>query len=103
MPLVLYFLQIIPSTANLGDSMRYWFTFIPTFDVGQGIVWSATYESLVLIRNAAMSAPKYDKYDLKAIDPNIYSMDNLGFNMTIMIVCSVVYMLLLILIEADIF
>lgn len=34
MPLVIYFLQIIPSTASLGDSMRYWFTFIPTFCVG---------------------------------------------------------------------
>ena len=56
LPLVLYFLQIIPSTANLGDSMRYWFTFIPTFCVGQGIVWSATYESLESIRNALIAS-----------------------------------------------
>lgn len=60
LPIVLYFLQIIPSTANLGDSMRYWFTFIPTFDVGQGLVWSATYESLVLIRNAFINSGKYE-------------------------------------------
>ena len=105
LPLVLYFLQIIPSTANLGDSMRYWFTFIPTYCVGQGIVWTATYESLVTIRNAMIEAPndKYDKYDLQPIDTHVYSMENLGFNFTMMIVCAFVYMLLLILIEADIF
>lgn len=59
LPIVLYFLQIIPSTANLGDSMRWWFTPIPTFCVGQGIVWSATYKSLAQIRNAAMTVEKY--------------------------------------------
>ena len=103
LPLVLYFLQIIPSTASLGDSMRYWFTFIPTFCVGQGIVWSATYESLVVIRNASIAQPKYDKYDLQPIDEHIYSIDNLGFNYMMMLICAIVYMLLLILIEADIF
>ena len=85
--------------------MRYWFTFIPTFCVGQGIVWSATYESLNTLRNALINEKtgKYDKYDLQPIDMDLYSFKNLGFNFFMMILCAIVYMLLLILIEADIF
>jgi len=103
MPLVIYFLQIIPSTAGLGDSMRYWFTFIPTYDTSGGLVWSATYESLAQIRNALILSGKYEQYDLQPIDTNIYSIENLGFNYMMMILCCIVYLLLLILIEADIF
>ena len=51
MPLAIYFLQVIPDTASLGDSMRYWFTFVPTYDTSGGLVFSATYESLAQIRN----------------------------------------------------
>lgn len=34
LPLVVFVLQNIPSTANLGDSMRWWFTPVPTFCIG---------------------------------------------------------------------
>lgn len=50
-----------------------------------------------------MAQEKYDKYDLQPIDTHLYSIDNLGFNYMMMLICAVVYMLLLILIEADIF
>ena len=83
--------------------MRYWFTFIPTYDTSGGLVWSATYESLAQIRNALILSGKYEQYDLQPIDTNIYSIENLGFNYMMMILCCIVYLLLLILIEADIF
>lgn len=34
MPLTIFVLETIPSTASLGDSMRWWFTPIPTFCIG---------------------------------------------------------------------
>ena len=43
MPLTVFVLQTLPSTSNLGDSMRWWFTPIPTFCIGEGIIFSSTY------------------------------------------------------------
>lgn len=50
LPLVIFVLQNIPSTANLGDSMRWWFTWIPTFCIGEGIIFSSTYQLLNISR-----------------------------------------------------
>ena len=103
MPLVIFFLQNIPSTINLGDSMRWWFTWVPTYCVGQGIVFSSTKDFLVIARNAFLANPKFDKYDLSPVDTNVYAVSNLTGNYLIMISTAIVCTLLLILIEADIF
>lgn len=50
MPLIIFVLWNIPSTAALGDSMRWWFTFIPTYCVGEGIIFSSTVELLSFSR-----------------------------------------------------
>ena len=56
LPIVIFVLQNIPSTCDLGDSMRWWFTPIPTFCVGQGIVFSSTVDLLVISRNGLIAA-----------------------------------------------
>lgn len=50
LPLIIFVLQNIPSTANLGDSMRWWFTWIPTFCIGEGIIFSSTFQLLNISR-----------------------------------------------------
>jgi len=107
LPIVIFVLQNIGSTAALGDSMRWWFTFIPTFCVGQGIMFSSTYEATSMVRLAYLYARNDNgtlKYpDLKPINTNVYAMENLGGNYTIMICSAIFYCLLLVFIEADIF
>ena len=99
LPIVLFVLQNIPSTADLGDSMRWWFTPFPTFCVGQGIVFSSTVGLLEISRNGLIAAG----YDVKPLNGDIYAMANLSGNYTIMVCTGIVCTLLLILIEADIF
>ena len=102
MPLVVFVLQNIPSTANLGDSMRWWFTFIPTYCVGHGIVWSSTWELLNVSRNGLINLNN-NKYGLSPINPDIYAFANLTGDYTIMLAMGVFCTALLFIIEADIF
>ena len=100
-PIVVFTLQNIPSTANLGDSMRWWFTPIPTYCIGHGIVWSSTWNLLNISRNGLIATGKYP--DLVPINDNIYAFANLTGDYTIMIITGIVCSLLLVLIEADLF
>ena len=99
MPIVLFVLQNIPSTADLGDSMRWWFTPIPTFCVGEGIVFSSTVTLMDISRRGLIAAG----FDVNTINTDVYAVTNLTGNYIIMIVTSIVFVLLLIVIEADIF
>ena len=98
-PVSIYVLQNIPSTANLGDSMRWWFVWIPTFCVGEGIVWSATYIELNLARIGLATA----HFKVNQIDTNVYALVNLGGNYIILAGTSVLCIVLLFVIEMDIF
>lgn len=49
-PIVVFTLWVIPSTAELGDSMRWWFTPIPTYCVGEGIIFAASVDLLAISR-----------------------------------------------------
>lgn len=59
LPTVVFALQNITTTVNAGDALRWWFTPIPTFCVGQGIVFSSTYE-LTAVTRFAMINQGYD-------------------------------------------
>jgi len=99
MPIVIFVLQNIPSTADLGDSMRWWFTPIPTFCIGEGIIFSSTVTLLNISRNGLIAAG----FDVSTVDTNVYAMTNLGGNYAIMVSCSIICVILLVVIEADIF
>lgn len=99
MPIVIFVLQNIPSTADLGDSMRWWFTPIPTFCVGEGIVFSSTVTLMDISRNGLIAAG----FDVSPVDTNVYALTNLTGNYLIMISTAIIFVLLLIVIEADIF
>ena len=99
LPIVIFVLQNIPSTCDLGDSMRWWFTPFPTFCVGQGIVLSSTIELLEVSRNGLIAA----HYDVEPLNGDLYALENLTGSYIIMICTGIVCTLLLILIEADIF
>lgn len=99
MPVVIFVLQNIPNTANLGDSMRWWFTPIPTFCIGQGIVFSSTHELLDTIRTAFISSG----YDVKELNPDVYALSNNGGIYIIMVCTAIVCYALLAVMEADIF
>lgn len=99
LPIVVFVLQNIPSTTNIGDSMRWWFTPIPTFCVGEGIVFSSTYQLLATTRAALIARGK----DVKPINQDVYALENLGGNYLILVATGVVGVLLLVVIEADIF
>ena len=99
MPIVIFVLQNIPNTADLGDSMRWWFTPIPTFCVGEGIIFSSTYKLL----NIARIGLQLQEYDVSSVNTNVWAMTNLGGNYVIMIATAIVATALLVVIEADIF
>lgn len=99
MPIVIFVLQNIPSTADLGDSMRWWFTPIPTFCIGEGIIFSSTVTLLNISRNGLIAAG----FDVNTVNTNVYALTNLSGNYIIMLVTAVVCVLLLCVIEADIF
>lgn len=79
--------------------MRWWFVWIPTFCVGEGIVFSATYIVLNLARIGLASA----HFDVNQINTDVYAMTNLGGNYVILAVTAVLCTILLFLVEADIF
>jgi len=99
MPPTIWVLANIPWTANLADSMRWWFTFLPTYCVCEGIVFSSTYRLL----NLARIGLSYAHFDVNQINTNVWALENLGGNAVIMGGVGVVCTLLLVLIEADIF
>lgn len=99
MPIVIFVLQNIPSTADLGDSMRWWFTPIPTFCIGEGIIFSSTVTLLNISRNGLIAAG----FDVNTVDTNVYALTNLTGNYIIMTATAIVCVLLLCVIEADIF
>jgi hypothetical protein len=79
--------------------MRWWFVWIPTFCVGEGIVFSATYVELNIARIGLAAA----HFDVNQINTDVYAMVNLGGNYVIMTGLSVICIILLFLVEADIF
>lgn len=83
--------------------MRWWFTPIPTYCIGHGIVWSSTWELLNISRNGLIASPKYQDDNLSPINDNIYAFANLTGDYTMMAVMGIFCSLLLILIEADLF
>ena len=99
MPNVIYYFDNIPYTANLGDSMRWWFVWLPSFCVGQGIVWSSTYKELNLARTALHKLG----FNVSLINTNVFAWVNLSGNYAIMLGSAVYYTLLLILVEAGAF
>ena len=99
MPIVIFVLQNIPSTADLGDSMKWWFTPVPTFCIGQGIVFSSSYTLINIARNGLIAAG----YDVQPINTDVYALENLGGLYIIMVCMAIFCTLLLIVIEADIF
>jgi len=102
LPIMIFFLQNIPSTAALGDSMRWWFCFIPTYCIGHGIVWSSTWEFATQARDGYISIDD-NKYDLEPLDTDVWAFQNLTGDVVLMIIVALVSTGLLILIEADIF
>ena len=99
MPIVIFVLWNIPSTADLGDSMRWWFTPWPTYCVGEGIIFSSSIDLLVISRDGI----RVNHPELKEINKDIYAFENLTGNYVIMVLVGIVGTLLLIIIEADIF
>lgn len=99
MPNVIYYFDNIPYTANLGDSMRWWFVMFPSFCVGQGIVWSSTYKELNIARTALHAL----HFDVSLINTDVYAWVNLKANFTIMLGSAVVYTIMLAIIETGIF
>ena len=79
--------------------MRWWFVWVPSFCVGEGIVWSATYEELNLARVGLAAAG----FDVDQINTDLYALENLGGRYIILAGTGVLCTLLLFLIEADIF
>jgi len=99
LPNVIYFLQNIPvKPAVLGDSMRWWFVWIPSFCVGEGLTFSSTYKELNLARTGINSAPGNHKVPM--INTDIYAWVNLSANYMCMIGIAVVSLLALWLIES---
>ena len=79
--------------------MRWWFTPIPTFCVGEGIIFSSTVTLLNISRNGLIAAG----FDVNTVDTNVYALTNLSGNYCIMAATSIAGILLLCVIEADIF
>ena len=79
--------------------MRWWFTPIPTFCVGEGIIFSSTVTLLNISRNGLIAAG----FDVNTVDTDVYALTNLSGNYCIMIATCIVGILLLCVIEADIF
>lgn len=80
--------------------MRWWLVWIPSFCVGQGIVWSETYKGLIIARRGIDAVPIFD---VNQPNPDLYAMANLGGNFVIMAGTGVFCTLLLFILEADIF
>jgi len=99
LPNVIYFMQNIPWTADLGDKMRWWFVFIPSFCVGQGITFSSTYQELNLARTGLISAG----FDVNPVNTHVYAWENLSANYAIMLAIAVVCLLALWVIESGLF
>jgi len=97
LPNAIYFLQNIPWTANLGDKMKWWFIWIPSFCVGEGITFSSTYQELNLARIGINSAPGFN---VNMVNTDVYAWVNLSSNYAVMAGISVVSLLLLWLIES---
>ena len=91
MPIVIFVLWNIPSTADLGDSMRWWFTPWPTYCVGEGIIFSSSIDLLVISRDGI----RVKHPELKPIDKDIYAFENLTGNYVIMFIVGIVGTLLL--------
>lgn len=99
LPNVIYYFDNIPYTANLGDSMRWWFVWLPSFCVGQGIVWSSTYKELNIARTALYKLG----FNVHLINTNVFAWVNLSGNYAIMLGSAIFYSLLLALIESGAF
>ena len=99
LPNAIYFMQNIPWTANIGDKMKWWFIWIPSFCVGEGITFSSTYKELNLARVGLASAG----FDVNQINLDVYAWENLTSNYVSMAAISVVCLLLLWIVESGIF
>ena len=98
-PIIVISLQSIESTADTGDSLRYAFTFVPTYCVGHGVIVSAITGSLVQVREAYI----INGADLPTISDNVFALENIGADILMMLVIAAFCTLVLFLVEADIF
>ena len=99
LPNAIYFLQNIPWTADLGDRMKWWFLWIPSFCVGEGITFSSTYEELNLARTGLNQAG----FDVNMVNTNVYAWVNLSSNYACMLGSAVVYLIILLILEFGLF
>ena len=76
--------------------MRWWFVWIPSFCVGEGITFSSTYKELNLARTGLIAAG----FDVQPINTDVYAWVNLSANYVIMVCISIVCLLALWLIES---
>ena len=95
MPLVVYSLQIIPSTISTGDQLRWWMCLLPTYCVGESIIWSSSSVLLIEAREAQPNLPQ--------VNTELWSLHNLGGNVLILAGHFFVGIALLALIESDLF
>jgi len=79
--------------------MRWWFTPLPTFCVGQGIVFSSTYNLLDIARTGLIA----EGFDVNPVNTDVYALTNIGGMYVIMVCTSAVCFALLVVMEADIF
>ena len=96
MPVVVLTLDQIPDTMELASGLRWWLTPIPSFCIGQGIVFTSTYK--VVSKTSVFSTPSSEPEG--SVD--IFAIENLTGNYVILLCTAIVFTILLIVIEADI-
>ena len=79
--------------------MKWWFVWIPSFCVGEGITFSSTYEELNLARTGLNQAG----FDVNMVNTNVYAWVNLSSNYACMLGSAVVYLIILLILECGMF
>ena len=92
--LSVYTLQIIPQTADAGDQLRWWFCLVPTFPVTHAILYSTLGEILDQAREV-QGKP--------GLPPDRWAFYNLGGDATAMVIHFFFGILVITLIETDVF
>jgi len=88
-------LQLIPQTCDTGDKLRWWFCLVPSFPVTHAILWGALGETLIQVRALIPEA--------KPIPSDNWAFENLGGDAVALIIHFFVGVIVLAVIETDIF
>lgn len=86
MGVVVFFLQLVPTTQKLGTILRWSFCILPNYCLINGILWSSSGFLIIAVE------PKYSS--------NLWAFSNLGGDATILLIHFVFDTLILVLIEA---